>query len=109
MITIRSFPRRRWFDRPTTLSEVEGEAVIPWLFLDSGSPLRCGRNDVLNCRINRYQRLLQPGNDLSALYNNLLNPKLYIEYQDSTCGLPGDRNPDPTGLQLILAFMANFY
>jgi hypothetical protein len=38
--------------KPVPAKAGGGNPVIPWLLLDSGSPLRCGRNDVLCCRVN---------------------------------------------------------
>jgi hypothetical protein len=44
---------------PSSHSREGGNPEIPWLLLDSGSPLRCGRNDVLNCRVNSYLKWIR--------------------------------------------------
>ena len=60
MSTISSFPRRA--------CPSEGRGGNPLIlapFLDSGSPLRCGRNDEFSCRINKSEhRLLYDGSKL---------------------------------------------
>jgi hypothetical protein len=33
-----------------------GDPVIVNILLDSGSPLRCGRNDVIDCPVNKMKR-----------------------------------------------------
>ncbi len=63
------------------------------------APIFCLTPSGINSR-----RLLQSGNDLSALYNTLLNSKLYIEYQAPACGfLPWNRNPGLAELQSFFA------
>jgi hypothetical protein len=40
---------------PSCHSRKGGNPVIPWFLLDSGSLMRWGRNDVLDCRVNNLR------------------------------------------------------
>jgi len=59
MLQIKPATKHTNFSLHFVIPEQAGIQYYQQTFLDSGSPLRCGRNDIFNCRVNNLNPCLR--------------------------------------------------